>query len=441
MKIRFVRKIRESLFSKILLVFIVSFAFIIVFSIFSHRIIFRGPRFSHIPRIFIGYSQLIVNDLPAPVDTTRAKIMADSLGVKLRIRTPVYDWASRKNLPGFNDLAYEREYQINDATHAGFLKDRRGIAVNITRGTSHFLFLFVSDREAFTSAAYLQTILLISFSAVIILLVYFFINWFLKPIRKLHEGVEQIAEGNLDHKIRTRRVDELGQLGDSFNAMTQRIKEMIQARDQLLLDVSHELRSPLTRMKVALEFMEDGTAKNSLHDDIIETETMVTELLETERLKSQYGGLHQQELNISEVLRETYGEFRDQKPGIRLDIPKQAVIRADRERLKIVLKNVISNSLKFSGASEKPVKIKIDEDAEALTISVQDYGRGIPESDMPYLFEPFFRVDKSRSKETGGYGLGLNLSKKIMEAHGGSIEVESKLKAGTTVYLKFRKKA
>jgi signal transduction histidine kinase len=441
MKIKFFKKIRSSLFSKILLVFIISFALISVFSIFSHRIIFRGPRLARVPRIFIGYSRLVVNDLPEPIDTMKAATMADSLGLRMRIETPQYTWASRKEMPGFNQLIYEREYQIDQNTEAAFLKKRWGIAIHIKREDARFLFLFGSEREAFTSAAFLQTILLISFSTVIIIVVYFFINWFLKPIKKLHEGVEQIGEGNLDFKIRTNRSDELGQLGDSFNSMTQRIKEMIRARDQLLLDVSHELRSPLTRMKVALEFMEDSTAKKSMQDDIIETETMVTELLETERLKSQYGGLHRQELNISALLREVCREFHGQKPGIKLaDIPSEVMLLADRERLKIVFKNIVSNAIKFSGASEQPVQIKLEQGVETVTITVRDYGSGIPKSEMPYLFEPFFRVDKSRSKETGGYGLGLNLSKKIMEAHGGSIEIKSELKVGTTVYLKFRKK-
>ncbi|MEJ2637344.1 MAG: HAMP domain-containing sensor histidine kinase [Calditrichia bacterium] len=441
MNIRFINKIRTSLFSKILLVFLVSFALIIVFSIYSHRLIFKRPPFERIPNIFIGYSELIVNKIPAPIDTAQARIIADSLNVKMRIESGTLNWSSRPDIPEISSLQFEREFRINPITMGGFLKNRRGIAIKISRDNTSFLLLYVSDREAFRYAAFMQTLLLIFISIIIIVGVYFFINWLLRPIRNLHEGVEQIGEGNLDYAIETRRADELGQLADSFNSMSARIREMIHARDQLLLDVSHELRSPLTRMKVALEFMEDSAAKQSLRDDIIETETMVTELLETERLKSQYGGLHKKPVNISEILHEVVEGFRGHAPEITLmDFPDNIILQADPDRLKIVFKNVLSNALKYSAASDKPVQVKLEKKPETVTIIIRDFGEGIPEGELPYIFEPFYRVDKSRTKKTGGYGLGLNLSRKIMEAHGGSIEITSKLKSGTVVYLKFRTK-
>ncbi len=442
MKINLISNIRKSLFSKILLVFLVSFALIIVFSIYSHRLIFKRPPLERVPNIFVGYSELIVSKIPIPVDTVQARIVADSLHLKMRIRTGNFDWANLPGIPEFSTLYYDREFHINPDISGGFLKDRRGIAINITRGNSHFLLLYVSDREAFRYAAFLQTLLMIIISAIIIVAVYFFINWLLKPIKSLHVGVEEIGEGHLDYAIKTHRTDELGQLAGSFNSMSARIKEMIHARDQLLLDVSHELRSPLTRMKVALEFMEDGAGKKSLHDDIIETETMVAELLETERLKSQYGGLHKRNVNISASLRETMEGFKDYQSRLKLaDFRDNINLQADPERLRIVFKNIISNALKFSGKSGKPVEISLHETALDVIVRIRDYGEGIPENDLPYIFEPFFRVDKSRTKKTGGYGLGLNLSKKIMDAHGGAIEIESKLKEGTTVKLKFPKTA
>ncbi len=442
MKINLISNIRKSLFSKILLVFLVSFALIIVFSIYSHRLIFKRPPLERVPNIFVGYSELIVSKIPIPVDTVQARIVADSLHLKMRIRTGNFDWANLPGIPEFSTLYYDREFHINPDISGGFLKDRRGIAINITRGNSHFLLLYVSDREAFRYAAFLQTLLMIIISAIIIVAVYFFINWLLKPIKSLHVGVEEIGEGHLDYAIKTHRTDELGQLAGSFNSMSARIKEMIHARDQLLLDVSHELRSPLTRMKVALEFMEDGAGKKSLHDDIIETETMVAELLETERLKSQYGGLHKRNVNISASLRETMEGFKDYQSRLKLaDFRDNINLQADPERLRIVFKNIISNALKFSGKSGKPVEISLHETALDVIVRIRDYGEGIPENDLPYIFEPFFRVDKSRTKKTGGYGLGLNLSKKIMDAHAGAIEIESKLKEGTTVKLKFPKTA
>ncbi|MFQ5674953.1 MAG: sensor histidine kinase, partial [bacterium] len=90
-------------------------------------------------------------------------------------------------------------------------------------------------------------------------------------------------------------------------------------------------------------------------------------------------------------------------------------------------------------ADSSPVQVSLLENNGEVVVAVQDFGTGIPQQDLPYIFEPFYRVDKSRSKATGGYGLGMSLSKKIMEAHGGDIEISSRLKQGTTVYLKFRR--
>ncbi len=441
MKIDIVGKLRRSLFLKILLVFIASYVIIILIPVFSHKIIYQAPRFSRVPGVFVGYSHYIVKNLGVPPDTVRARAFADSAKIQIRFADNNFNWASQENVPQFNELSFIRDNPINPETHAGYLQDKRGLAVLINQNESRYLIVFTRpERETFLSGAQQQTIILIICSTFIIIAVYFFIQWFLKPIKTLHEGVDQLAAGNLNYQIEVRRADELGQLARSFNSMTRRIREMLRARDQLLLDVSHELRSPLTRMKVALEFLEDNDAKESLREDIIETENMVTEILETERLKSTHGSLKLERLNVSSILKAMCHEFSGQKPGIKLrKSPAKLFIQADSERLQMLLKNIISNALKFSRGNGKPVQIAIRESIEGISIEIRDFGLGISQKELPYIFEPFYRADKSRSRKTGGYGLGLNLSKNIMEAHGGEIIVKSRSGAGTTVYLKFKK--
>jgi signal transduction histidine kinase len=213
---------------------------------------------------------------------------------------------------------------------------------------------------------------------------------------------------------------------------------MIEGREQLLLDVSHEFRSPLTRMKVSLEMMEESEERNNLIEDINELEAMVTELLEGARIQSPHGELDLREIDIRDPLERVCRELGERTPGITLNTGGEASrIIADPARIRILLKNIIANAVKYTPPGGRPVEITLERMPDAVTITVRDHGCGIPENELPHIFEPFYRVDKSRSKGTGGYGLGMHLSKRIMDAHGGEITVESRVNEGTTVLLRF----
>jgi signal transduction histidine kinase len=200
------------------------------------------------------------------------------------------------------------------------------------------------------------------------------------------------------------------------------------------------LRSPITRIKLALEFIKEKKTRKNLQDDITEVETKITELMETERLNSQHGKLKLKRTNLHQLLRDLCSDFQNQKPGVKiLPFPENINLALDPERIRILFRNILDNTLQHSDPQGYPVEISLREKPDEYTIAVQDFGKGIPEKDLPFIFEPFYRVDKSRSKKTGGYGLGMSLSKKIMEAHGGTIEIISRLKVGTTVFLKFKK--
>jgi signal transduction histidine kinase len=140
------------------------------------------------------------------------------------------------------------------------------------------------------------------------------------------------------------------------------------------------------------------------------------------------------------IIKEVLQDFQNKSPGIKLTSLLESIfLNVDTDRIKTVLKNVIENSLKYSKSESQPIEISIDEEEKSVVIRIKDHGSGIPKEELPYIFEPFYRIDKSRSKETGGYGLGMSLCKKIMEAHGGTIEISSELNIGTTVILRFEK--
>jgi signal transduction histidine kinase len=220
--------------------------------------------------------------------------------------------------------------------------------------------------------------------------------------------------------------------------MTDRIRDMVLTKEQLLLDMSHELRSPITRVKVALEFLPDGQAKESIISDIAEMERMINEILETARVHHLHGSLTLRRVPLADLLLDVLSEFEHQPPGVRTDdLPSNSEIRADPERVKTVFRNVLSNAVKFSNPDSNPIRILVKTHPTSIVVQISDTGIGIPRDELPFVFEPFYRVDKSRAKDKGGYGLGLSLCKTIMEAHGGRIEVESTPNVGTTVSLHF----
>jgi signal transduction histidine kinase len=272
----------------------------------------------------------------------------------------------------------------------------------------------------------------------VVLTAHAFLRHLLRPLRILSDGVARLGEGELDVQLPRRTDDEFGRLTDAFNQMVGRVREMIGARDRLLIDVSHELRSPLTRMKVTLEFLPADEQRARLAGDITEMERMVTTLLELERLRMGRGIATARE-DLTAMLREVAQTMEDHPPGVRVVAPPQAIFAdVDAEKVRIVLRNLVENAIKYSLSDSRPVEMSIVENAETVVVRVTDDGVGIPDSDAERVFEPFFRVDRSRSKGTGGYGLGLSICKRIMEANGGSIALEQRAKRGATFVLTFR---
>ena len=280
--------------------------------------------------------------------------------------------------------------------------------------------------------------ILLSLLTLIFIGAFLSIRWIMKPVRWLGEGVREVGRGNLRHRVPVKRSDELRDLAEAFNDMTDRIRGMIHTKERLLLDVSHELRSPLTRVKVALEFLPEGKARDSIANDISAMEKMINDILDTARRHHLHSDLKLQPTDLVGLLGEILPDYQNQPPGVRLAaVPESLVVNIDPGQIQTVFKNILDNGIKYSNADSEPVSISIKSRPGQTVIEIVDNGIGIPEEELSFVFEPFYRVDKSRSKDTGGYGLGLSLCKTIMEAHNGKIEITSKPGEGTTVSLVF----
>jgi signal transduction histidine kinase len=217
--------------------------------------------------------------------------------------------------------------------------------------------------------------------------------------------------------------------------MAKRLAEQLASKEHLLLDMSHELRSPLTRMKVQLEFLSDEEARTALRSEVTEMEAMVTAILEEARLRSSVASLNMEKVNLAELIQSLTHEFSERRPGVICGKLEISEVLLDREKIRIVLRNLLDNALKHISDDGDPVIITAERQNDTVTIVVEDHGEGISEAALPHIFEPFFRADSSRSRKTGGYGLGLSLCKAIIDAHNGHMRVSSTPGKGTRVSI------
>jgi signal transduction histidine kinase len=431
-------KFHHSIFIKLVFILLlIGLIILIAVSIFYKTIM--GDRFETIVQKNIeNYAQYIIKEIGIPPDTLRAKEIARQFFFDIRFENSAFSWATSPGLPAIKDIENDQLFLYKTRPGMGWMRHRYYIITNAD-GSQFLITPNFGSSTDYHNLVFLSLLLLI---AIIFLLTFFLIRHVLKPIRWLDAGVKKIGLGDLNYRIPEGKKDELGDLTRAFNKMVQRIREILHARDQLLIDVSHELRSPLTRIRVALEFLPDSKNKSYITNDINEIEIMITEILESERLNGKYGKLILEETDLVQLVRDTLKTFDNCLPGISLKLPDSPiVIPIDRRRMQIVIKNLLDNACKYSQKDSAPVAIQLETTPDHSILTIIDDGIGIPEEEISYIFEPFYRVDRSRSKKTGGYGLGLSLCRKIIEAHGGTIAMENNPDRGTKVIIKLNLKA
>lgn len=433
MRINWFKKIIKSVFTKLLVIIIVTGIAInlIVGGVFwTHRHMAGKTIHQNI----VQYINYLIADLGQPPSLSRAREIARQTSLEIYYQSPQRSWSTAGDPP---KISGRRFYVWKEYPNIRFGRYHGHSLVDFNHKHGRFIFEFTKpfDRESERDWLYF---ILFALLVMILAGAYLSIRRVLRPVKWLNEGVQEVSRGNLNHRVPLKKSDELGDLAQAFNDMTERIREMLHTKEQLMLDVSHELRSPITRMKVALEFLPDSQAKQNIKTDIEDMEKMIFEILETARQHRMHGELNRQKVNLVDLLHEILREFENQPPGVQLgELSKTIEANVDPEQIKTVLNNVLNNAYKYSQPGSEPVQITYERREPYVILHIKDNGVGIPKDELPFIFEPFYRVDKSRSKRTGGYGLGLSLCKTIMEAHGGKIEVESTPGIGTTVSLFF----
>jgi signal transduction histidine kinase len=261
----------------------------------------------------------------------------------------------------------------------------------------------------------------------------------LRPLRWLKESVEKVSAGDLSTRVPVVRMDEVGQVARAFNHMTERVEDMLNDHDRLMADVSHELRSPLARIKLALEMLPQSSKREQIATDVREMEALTSALLERERIKNRTDRRDIEEFDLVALTRSIVDSFEGQVPAVVLaESPDVLEIRADKALLKVLVQNLVDNAVKFSLDDSGPIEVRLGRDEESISVTIDDDGRGIPEDMTGRVLEPFVKLDPARGHRSG-YGLGLNLCQRIVQAHGGSIRLQSRQPRGTRATVKLPK--
>ncbi|MFZ1982842.1 MAG: HAMP domain-containing sensor histidine kinase [Desulfatitalea sp.] len=400
-------------------------------------ILFIGPFRHHISTSYEShlarYIDFLVREIGEPPDLDRARRLAAETAMKIAYDSAAVQWSTHPADEFPAPIRYHLMRFLDGRIRVGSYHGHHVIYVAQNDGR----FTFFVPRALSAEKKIKQFGFILLFGITLLLVgVYFAIRGVLKPLQWLKYGVQQVAQGQLAHRVPVKGRDELGELSRSFNTMTQQLAQLIKAKERLVLDVSHELRSPLTRLKVALAMLPDGTGKQSISEDIREMEDKITELLETARAVGARAELKRTPTDLARLITESAAGFRHRPPGVRLgDLPRLPLMAIDPRQIEKVLKNIIDNGLKYSTEKSPPVGISLHTRESYAVVTVTDKGIGIPQADLALVFEPFYRVDPSRSSRTGGYGLGLSLAKTIVDAHGGHIEIDSIYGEGTTVRI------
>jgi signal transduction histidine kinase len=277
--------------------------------------------------------------------------------------------------------------------------------------------------------------------AIALLFTFFLSRRMSAPIKSLALAARRLGQGDLSQRVQLKDKSEIGELAQAFNSMASDLERAEKLQRNMVADVAHELRTPLSNIRGYLEAIRDGVIKpdaatvRSLDEEAALLSRLVDDLQELSLAEAGELKLNRQPEDIGEVINRAVAAIQVQAQGkgisVVADLPEGLPpCDIDIQRIGQVLRNLLENAIAHTGYGGR-ITVVAEKQDNRVKVSVTDTGEGIPAEDLPYIFERFYRVDKSRTRATGGSGLGLTIARRLVEAHGGKIEVQSEVGKGS----------
>jgi signal transduction histidine kinase len=442
-----VRSIRNRLFFVLLRSFLIVVAFLVLFTLLTTGLVlanpsqsnplFRLPTVARLESYYIargnwnGVSSIFANSLDIEAAQWRSSILLDSQNhVVVEYGRPL----DPANSPAFQPPSGD---PVTPIFVNGQLVGTLVGGQNIQPSQRLFTFRFLQP-------VLLASLVLAAFATLIGLVL---TRRVVTPLAEVIAAAEEIAGGNLKMRAHTKGSDDLGELGKSFNKMADALETNDRERRDMLANIAHELRTPLTVVRGRLEGIMDGiypADENSIGPALEETyllERLVEDLRLLTMAESHQLVFEKHELDLTEIARRSLSMFQAEaeEKKIRLELvtwPEKAQVNADPLRTEQVISNLISNALRYVPEGGR-VWVDISRKENEVEISISDNGPGVPEADLPFIFNRFWRGEKSRSRVLGGAGLGLAIAKLLVEGMEGKISARSLLEGGLQVCVSF----
>ena len=420
--------------------------------------------------LVLNYSDTLVAEIGSPPDVDRARVLTQRLPLHIRIEGPTVNWDSADEpppppppltedgrprpprhpvvtLPNGDPLPLVvPEPRLPRVAPDGVVVPRggpRGLPYHLSLNTDvdptlwrvvrrmpdgHRIIFSLADMSHEQRAEHVGWVTL-GVLLLLTALTYAGVRHMLHPLVALRAGAVRYGQGDFSQPIAPRNRDELGDLAEQINAMAARLHHMLDAKRQLLLAISHELRSPLARARMNAELIDESGERSALLRDLGEMRDLITDLLESERLADvQAGGhavLQTEPATLAAIVHEQCdGQAADGKVVLRLDDTLPA-LPLDRARMRLLLRNLVDNALRHGSEAGRAPEVSTAAAPGAVRLVVRDFGPGMDDSQLQHAAEAFYRADAARLRSTGGVGLGLYLCKLVAEAHGGTLTLRN----------------
>lgn len=437
---RWLGRFRRSLALKLALLFMLLAGALSVTFVLGMRTALGSGWRQVVQPLVADYVDRLAAEIGSPPDPARAQALAERLPLAIRISGPRVQWSSSRGpahagagepgqpgpqgrhgfpmlpVPGHAPTAQDDAEPApgpRDADRREWLRRHTADGHTLTFGL---------DVQAWAEQP--RRIGWITLTGLLLLtaLTWFVVHRLFRPIGDIGAGAQRYGRGDFSQAIPVRRPDELGELAGRVNTMAADLSGMLEAKRTLLLAISHELRSPLTRARLNAELVAEGPERDALLRDLGQMRDLISDLLESERLAQPHATLQREPTALAALLDGVIqAHFAEQPPTLALPegLPPAEV---DRARLALLLRNLLDNARRHAPGA--PVTVSARWADGWLHLDVRDHGPGVPPQLLGQLAEPFYRPDAARQRATGGVGLGLHLCRQVAQAHGGQLLFE-----------------